>query len=249
MSIHRLAPGPPREFDLATEDGKASLSGLLTPPNDVWMRAIMVATAAGETRDSRGSSEGLSKGEDRRLLHLHRKVSDAIVLGRQTLDRERIPLPRDTPLVVLSLSGQIAADNLVGAEESVHPLVVVTSTKGKDHARRQLAKVPHRVVVVDPETDAVMLADIIRTEVEGGRLLIEGGEQTWRMFASHCDDLWLAVTPPPTNARAGLPTWWPADNLPRPDAAVYTDDARMLYYHHQLRRGAPPENETRGVLV
>ena len=89
----------------------------------------MVATAAGGTRDSRGSSEGLSKGEDRRLLHLHRKVSDAIVLGRQTLDRERIPLPRDTPLVVLSLLGQIAADNLVGAEEPVHPLVCVTSAK------------------------------------------------------------------------------------------------------------------------
>ena len=247
MSLHRLAPGPALEFDLGTESAKASLSGLLTPPNDVWMRAIMVATAAGDTIDSRGSSEGLTQGDDRTLLHLHREVSDAIVLGRRTLDRERIPIPRRTPLVLLSLSGQVAADNLVGAEESKHPLVVVTSAGGQEHVHRQLAKVPHRVVVIDPQTDAAALANIIRTEVEGGRLLIEGGERTWRMFASHCDDLWLAVTPPPTSARAGLPPWWPADNLPRTDAAVYTDDARMLYYHHRLHRGAPPEDGAPGL--
>jgi len=247
VSLHRLAPGPALEFDLGTDSGKVSLSGLLAPPKDLWMRAIMVTTASGGTVDSRGSSEGLTQGDDRALLHLHRELSDAIVLGRRTLDRERIPIPRRTPLVILSLSGQIAADNLVGAEESEHPLVVVTSAGGKEHVHRYLAKVPHRVVVVDPQADAATVAHIIRTEVEGGRLLIEGGEQTWRMFASHCDDLWLAVTPPPTSARAGLPPWWPADNLPHADAAVYTDDARMLYYHHRLGRGAPPEDETPGL--
>ena len=85
--------------------------------------------------------------------------------------------------------------------------------------------------------------------MSGGRLLIEGGEQTWRLFAPECDDVWLAVTPPPLSARAGLPPWWPADHTPLDDPAVYTDDARMLYYHHQLRRGAPPKNTTESVLV
>ena len=223
MSVHRLAPQPALQFDLATAEGRESLTAEITPPGPTWMRAIMVTNSAGVTLDQSGTSAGLSKGDDRAILRLHRSISDAIVLGRRTLEKERIPVPPDTP--------------------------VVTSAEAHERARHNLGALPHRIVVTPAPTDAGALAALIRDEVSGGRLLIEGGEQTWRLFAPKCDDIWLAVTPPPLSARAGLPPWWPADHLPLDDPAVYTDDSRMLYYHHQLRRGAPPKNTTESVLV
>ena len=248
MSLHRLAPQPSREFDLGTEEGRASLEEIITPPSGTWTRAIMVTTAAGATVDGRGTSGGLSKGDDRAILHLHRNVSDAIVLGAGTVRSERIPVPSSTPLVVLSSSGLIATENLLFPDKSDNPVVVVTTPEGEGSARGALANVPHHILVVEPDTDAETLSTMIRTHVSGGRLLIEGGERTWRSFIPQCDDLWLAVTPPPTNDRAGLPSWWPENKWPRDGASVYTDEARMLYYHHQLPRGAPPEDETPRVL-
>ena len=248
MSVHRLAPQPPLEFDLGTSEGRASLEEIITPPSDTWMRAIMVTTAAGATVDPRGTSGGLSKGDDRAILHLHRNVSDAVVLGAGTLRSERIPVPSSTPLVVLSPSGLIAAENLVFPNQSDNPVVVVTTAEGAGNARGALATVPHHILMMEPDTDAEVLSTMIRTHVSGGRLLIEGGERTWRSFIPHCDDLWLAVTPPPTSDRAGLPSWWPESKRPLDGGSVYTDEARMLYYHHRLPRGAPPKDETPRVL-
>ena len=96
-----------------------------------------------------------------------------------------------------------------------------------------------QVIVMEPGLTPEKLAALIRGTVGGGGLLIEGGRNVWKQFAPLCDDLWLAVSPPPVSDREGLPSWWPVGETSWNLSALYTDEARMLYYHHRAVRGAP----------
>lgn len=242
MTLHRLSPAPSESYDLTQETQRRAFLAPLTPPTAVWTRAVMVTNSAGATRGGNGTSGSLSAGEDRAVLRLLRGLSDAVVVGAGTLHAERVPVPADKTLVILSHTGVIAAENIIPSTSGYGDILVLTGTQGHSVVEQTLRDVPHRVALIPPGASAQDLAALIRHEVGGGSLLIEGGQKVWQHFQPLCDDLWLAVTPPPLSAREGRPLWWPLPPSSTPAPRIYTDEARMLYYHHHALRGAPPES-------
>lgn len=241
MNLYPVLPAPGAVLDLDQPKDLAEFRSLVTPPKADWIRAVMVSNSAGDTVGPDGTSGSLTAGSDRALLKVLRSLADGIIVGANTLRVERIPIPLDTALVVFSHSGVIPKENIILPARGSADLVVVTSPEGAPRVSHSLSGLPHRVIITKTDQSPATLAGAIRELVGGGALLIEGGRQMWESFAPLTDDLWLAVTPPPTNQREGFPPWWPVPPEQWQLETLFTDDARMLYYRHTRLTGAPPE--------
>lgn len=241
MNLYPVLPAPGAVLNLDQPKDLAHFRSLVTPPQADWIRAVMVSNSAGDTVGPDGTSGSLTAGSDRELLKVLRSLADGIIVGANTLRVERIPVPSDTALVVFSHSGVIPKENIILPARDSGDLVVVTSPEGAPRVSHSLSGLPHRVIITKTDQSPATLAGAIRELVGGGALLIEGGRQMWESFAPVTDDLWLAVTPPPTNQRQGFPPWWPVPPEQWQLQTLFTDDAKMLYYRHTRLTGAPPE--------
>jgi riboflavin biosynthesis pyrimidine reductase len=236
--LHQLTPLPGRGFSLDNPVELDRIRELLSPAAGTWMRATMVTNSHGATTGKDGTSNSLSRGADRTLLGVLRSHADAVVLGATTLRHERIPIPQRAALVILSHTGTIAWDNLVRPTDAAGRVIVMTTSPEAELVASGDSDIA-QVTVMEPGLTPEKLASLIRGTVGGGGLLIEGGRNVWKQFAPLCDDLWLAVSPPPVSDREGVPSWWPVGETSWDLSALYTDEARMLYYHHRAVRGAP----------
>jgi riboflavin biosynthesis pyrimidine reductase len=236
--LHQLTPLPGQSFDLDNPLDRERVRASLDPGPRAWIRATMVTNSQGATTGKDSTSNSLSKGGDRTLLGVLRSLADGVVVGARTLEHERVPIPKSAALVILSRTGNIAWDNVVRTDDSAGKVIVLTTSQDRGIAHSGLEQ-KAEVVRMNDALDLPELTALIRESVGGGRLLIEGGRQVWEHFAPLCDDLWLAVAPPPVSGREGLPEWWPEGANAWDLSALYTDEARMLYYHHRATRGAP----------
>jgi len=241
VNLYQVLPAPGAVVNLDQPEDSAGFRSLVTPPKPDWIRAVMVSNSAGDTVGPDGTSGSLTAGSDRALLKVLRSLADGIIIGANTLRVERIPVPSDTALVVFSHSGVIPKENIILPARGSADLVVVTSPEGAPRVTHSLTGIPHRVMITEIGRSAAEFAGAIREMVGGGALLIEGGRQMWESFAPLTDDLWLAVTPPPTSQRQGIPPWWPVPPEQWQLETLFTDDAKMLYYRHTRLPGAPPE--------
>lgn len=228
MTLYRVFPDPRLAIDDSLPAGRDTLRDLYQITTDRSVRVNMVVTPAGKSVGSDNTSASLSSVTDRGLVRLLRQQADAVIIGAGTLRAERIPVPPDTPLVVLSSSGEVAVDNIVWAEQN-GGLVVMTSRP--DIARDLLHGVSHRIIAL-PATPAAP-ADIIGLcHAEGwNHLLVEGGQHTVATFAEAgaVDDLCLTLTGAPREESTPPLAWWPTTNQ-WDTHHLLTDDHRMLYY-------------------
>lgn len=240
MNLYRVFPQPPAAFSMADTDGISEVRSAYSPVGTDSVRAIMVTSPLGETLDSAGSSTALSLGADRRLLGIVREDADAVIVGASTLRAEPVPLPRTTPLVVLTRSGDLHGHQLVSRGAEGERLVVATPRRNADRVRDALEGFTVELLDIGDDISAEALVGNIRSHLGADHLLVEGGRTTWEYLAPLTTELLIATAAPPLNSRQGIPPWWPVPERPWDMASLFTDDARMLYYRHVIPEGGAP---------
>jgi riboflavin biosynthesis pyrimidine reductase len=240
VNLYRVIPGPAKPIPFDTPEERQALAVEFSPPHTPWIRAVMVANSAGETRGPTGTSAGLTRGADRALLDLYREVADVVLVGASTVRAERVPTPRTSALAIVSSSGDLSGHQLVVGEGAL--VCVITSPPGAQRLAHTLFDVPHTVCVID--SPAPFGHQDILSALAGWcsttHVLVEGGVALWNTFAAVTNELALAVTPPPLDQHGGIPAWWPGDRSEWSVASLLSDDEKMLYYRHLTGvRGAP----------
>ena len=142
MNLYRVIPAPPEVYDLASEEGQRDFLEHSTAMGSESVRAIMVTNSAGDTVDDAGTSESLSRGADRKVLGLLRENADAVIVGASTMRSEPVPLPRTTPLVVLSASGNLHGHKLLSRGAPGERLVVASAPSHLDSLSGALEGMP-----------------------------------------------------------------------------------------------------------
>lgn len=240
MSFYRVYPEPRIALDSDTVEGKQHLAALYASPATPVVRANMIVTPTGKTTGDDGTSGSLSSPADRTLVSALRDQADAVLIGAETLRRERIPLPAAAPLVVITGSGQIRWENLV-TTDTESEVVVVTATP--DTVTRPPIPLPHRIL--KPTSGKMTPGGIVSAcRAEGwDHLLLEGGQHTLTQFVNHnlVDELCLTLTGPPLVESIPPIPWWP-DHTAWSTVHLLTDDNRMLYQRYRKVVTSPPEN-------
>ena len=240
VNLYRVLPPPPEVYDLSVADSRHAVEQLYQPEGSGSVRAIMVTTSTGETVSPQGSSQGLSKGADRALLGILRESADAVVVGAATVRSEPVPLPRTTPLIVLCASGDLRDHQLVSRGAGRERLMVAAPPEHADALGRALRDLPWEHLEWDPARTVDALHDDILSRTVGGHVLVEGGKITWELFAPLTTELLIATIPPPRDQHQGIPPWWPGDPAHWELRSLLTDDAKMLYYRHEIAPAARP---------
>ena len=236
MRFYRVFPDPRLMIDADTVEGREALTALYRLPERPSVRINMIITPSGDTVGVDGTSGTLSTPTDRHLVRLLRAQSDAVILGAETLRRERIPLPTDRPLIILTSRGELSWHNLI-ADSMTGQVVVMTDNPERDIDAP--AGLSPQVVTVPPgELSPGRIIDLCRDQ-GWNHLLVEGGKRTACSFAQSLvvDDLCLTLTGPPTQDTSPPVSWWPKSAIWE-TKHLLTDDSRMLFY----RFHAPSQN-------
>ncbi len=151
--------------------GEADLPVLYATPDRPWLRANMVTTLDGAATGPDGRSGSINNDVDHAVFRTVRALADAVVVGAGTARAEGYR-PVDTPIVVVSRSGEVPAA-LRGADAGQVLLATTASSPGREEATRLLGA-DHVLVVGGSEVDPVGLVEQLR---ERGlrQLLTEGG--------------------------------------------------------------------------
>ena len=154
--------------DRVTDD---ELAVLYAPPSDNWMRANMVATVDGAATGANGLTGTINNPADKRVFHLLRRMSDAIVVGAGTVRAEKYG-PAMRPLVVVSRRGHVPP-GLGDAQSGSVLLATCEAAEGVEAARQNLGS--ENVLVLG--TEAVDLTLLRPQLAQRGmtNLLCEGG--------------------------------------------------------------------------
>lgn len=240
MNLYRVIPPPPEVYDLTSEKDQLRLTDHYAASGSESVRAIMVTNSAGDTVDSAGTSESLSRGADRKVLGLLRESADAIIVGASTIRSEPVPLPRTTPLVVLSTSGDLHGHKLVSRGAPDERLLVASAPSHRESLARALEGLPWELLPWDTQAPPEELQKTLRETASSRHLLVEGGRKVWEFCAPITTELLIAATPPPRDSHQGIPPWWPGSPSNWKLRSLFTDDAKMLYYRHEISAAARP---------
>jgi len=240
VNLYRVIPSPPEVYDLASEEGQRGFLEHSAVRGSESVRAIMVTNSAGDTVDDAGTSKSLSRGADRTLLALLRENADAVIVGASTIRREPVPLPRTTPLVALSASGNLQGHRLYSRGAPDERLLVAAPLAHLESLRRTLEGLPWELLPWDTGASPDELQAMLRETASAGHLLVEGGRMVWEFFAPITTELLIATIPPPRDSHQGIPPWWPGSPANWELRSLFTDDAKMLYYRHEIAPAARP---------
>jgi riboflavin biosynthesis pyrimidine reductase len=230
VTLYRVFPDPRLAIDLDTEEGLDLLRDLYLINRSPSVRVNMIVKPDGSVAGSDGTSGSLTTSDDRHLLRLLRSMTDVVIVGAETLRRERIPIPRGIPLLVVSNSGNIDAHNAIFSPDCGE-LVVLTPSL--ETASTALGDTPHRVI--DPGHPSPTAQEIIDLCLAEGwkNILVEGGRQVATMFAEAgvVDDLCLTLTGAPLTEDTPPVSWWP-QGTSWTTSHLLMDDNRMLYHRY-----------------
>lgn len=230
MNMYRVFPDPRLHLDLTTPDGLSELRNLYRMTADHSVRVNMIATPGGDTVGADNTSGSLSSSIDRQVLTLLRSLADVVIIGAETIRRERLPLPTGIPLVVVSRSGDVPAANLIRRPDSGELIVL---THNGEMASKTLGDTPHRII--SPPTPSPNANDIIEVCRQEGwkHILVEGGQDVVSQFAEAdaIDDLCLTLTQAPQTTTSPPVSWWPVVASWQ-TIHLLTDDNRMLYHRY-----------------
>jgi riboflavin biosynthesis pyrimidine reductase len=179
------------ELDAEADDER--LRSLYAPPRTPWLRVNMVSTVDGAATGASGLTGSINNPADKRVFHLLRSTSDAIVVGAGTARAERYG-PAVAPIVLVSRAGKVPA-KLQGATSGRVLLATCAASPGLPESRRLIGE--ENVLVVGEESvDLGML----RSELAGRglrNLLSEGGPRLLgaMLAAQVVDELCVTVVP------------------------------------------------------
>jgi len=180
-------------------DGRAALLDWYTLDTPTHLRLTLISTLDGRAAGPDGTSETLTSRVDRTVLGVIRELSDAVLVGAETLRREPALVPRARPLVVLTASGRLAGlrPRMSADAGSPPPVVVVSTPEG---AARAAAEHPWiETVVIEGTSDRLPLTEVLsELRARGWRKIsAEGGPALAGALVDQglVDELCLTIAP------------------------------------------------------
>ena len=137
MILRRLHPEPFTEIDLDSTEGRVVLDGLYAVPESPWLRVNLIASVNGSAAGADGTSESLTNRVDRRILGTIRRLSDAVLVGAQSVRTEGYFLPKTAPLAILTGSGDLTGHR-IPSDVAVGKVIVLCPSSAAAKVRSTL---------------------------------------------------------------------------------------------------------------
>ena len=239
LTVH-YAPesSSPRQLALhgaASAEADAAITALWTPPAENWVRMNMIGSINGRVTGPDGTSDSLSNRADRRILQAIRRMSDAVIVGAQTVRQERHTSTRPTHLVIVTSSGDLTGHRI--SEEDAEASVLVcapASARGRVEATMPGAE----LVECTPDDGKVPLETVLATLRERGlhQLVVEGGADLIGQFLEEGRIDEICVTQAPTFGSIDSPSL-PGSGTPNEfERILLAEDSEGFLYQRLVRR-------------
>lgn len=186
----------PHSIDLRSSESDAQLRELYAPPLQSWVRMNMIGSLNGRVTGPDGTSDTLSNRADRRILKLIRGMSDAIIVGAQTVRQERHTATRPTWLCIVTGGGDLTGHRISEADAASSVLVCCPPSARE----RALTTMPGaNIVELGDSNDRIDLQDVLARLHDRGlhQLVVEGGNRLIGQFldADLLDEVCLTQAP------------------------------------------------------
>ena len=170
-----------------------ALAALYAPPSLPWLRVNMVTTADGAATGADGVTASINNEADKRLFHLLRRTSDAVVVGFGTARAER---SRSAPVPLVVVSGRGDVPELLREADPGSVLLVTSAGAPCLPESRELLGADNVVLAGESSVDLVAMRSAL---VERGlrNILCEGGPHLLAdlLAAGVVDELCLTQVP------------------------------------------------------
>ena len=170
-----------------------------------WILAKWAMTLDGKTATRTGSSRWISSPQSREIVHALRGRVDAIMVGRQTAERDdplltaRPPGPRTALRVVVDTRASLSSESQLARTAGEAPVLVAVGPEAPERDRQRLAEAGCEVFVGRAESHAARLDELL-AELGRRRLtnvLAEGGGRLVGslMDAGQIDEVHVFIAP------------------------------------------------------
>lgn len=190
---------------------------------DTWIRLNVITDALGHVGGESGTSADLTGGADRAVLTALRSIADVVVLGGETVRREPDSVPRSTPVMIVSKSGEVPIEVIHRARAGI---TVLHSPEASAPSATQGIAIPR-----------LTGAAIVKAARSLGykRILCEGGPRiAAALLTAELVDEWCQTISPRTGAFGSPIITEPSGTL----VSVAHDEAGFRYVRRRLN-GAP----------
>lgn len=202
-----LAPStePGTVVPLGRDETPAHLDRLWAVPEGRWVRMNMLGTLNARVTGPDGTSDSISNRADRAILKRVRVMSDAIVVGAQTVRQERHAATGGTRLVIVTGSGDLTGHRISRDDAELSVSVLCPPS-----AAHNVADTMPGAEIAHPGGEDIRVDVIIEWCLDRGleRLVVEGGASLIGQFldARAIDEVCVTQAPVfgPTDA-PGLP--------------------------------------------
>lgn len=141
---------------------------------DEWLRLNLISALGGQITGPSGGSSDLTGGIDRPLLRVLRAAADVVLVGAASVRAEGFVMPRQAPLAVATVSGDLAGHRFPSELEPGGLLVVCPESA----AGRLEAELGGRATVLPmPDGSGGSAAPVVTAlrDAGYGRIVCEGG--------------------------------------------------------------------------
>ncbi|MGI0490158.1 dihydrofolate reductase family protein [Pantanalinema rosaneae CENA516] len=200
--VRRAIPDDGATLRMDSADARPTLLDWYRPHSPEHVRLNLVSTLDGRAAGADGTSESLTSPTDRVILGVIRELGQVVVVGAESVRQERYLRPRRAALAIVTASGDLSGHRLsagpeqLGATETNHPIIVLTTDHGAESARAQL---PHARIMVLADDDVIPAHAIVMTLRQLGfaGITVEGGPTlaAHLLRVSVVDELCLTVMP------------------------------------------------------
>ncbi len=235
MILTRVHPGPSESFELDAPATRDRLLDLYRPDSPEWLRLNLVTSVSGSAAGADGTSESLTSRSDRRILGVIRELSDAVLVGAQSVRAEGYQLPKRSRLVVVTASGDLSGHGL-GAD-GAGSVTIVCPASALPKVRETLGEAD--VIEIEAVDGRVPMAELIAALRGAGlaSIVCEGGPALAAQLleADLVDDVCLTTSPVLTEVR--LPALGMPGLTQRPVTLrqLIIDDASAVFARWSVR--------------
>lgn len=221
------AEGADTMLHLGDEATTDALDRLYAIPHRPWVRMNMLGTLNARATGPDGTSDSISNRADRAILKRIRAMSDAIIVGAETVRQEPRMGIRDVRLVIVTASGNLHGHG-IAPEQVAHGVTVICPAAAAAEVERTMpgAAMHH------PPGERVAVAAILAWCRDEGldSLVVEGGANLIEQFldAEAIDE--VCITQAPVFGRSdepGLPGSGAERRFRR--ALIAVDDLGFVY--------------------
>lgn len=173
--------GTAEHIDLRADGVDERLRALYAPPRRDWVRMNMIGSINGRVTGPDGTSDTLSNRADRRILGVIRNMSDAIVVGAQTVRQERHTSTNPTWLCIVTGSGDLEGHR-ISPEDAEQSVLVCCPAEAEATVRATLPGA--QIQLLEPRNGQIALEHVLTALRDRGlrQIVVEGGNRLISQF-------------------------------------------------------------------